>query len=159
MKAKMIGAATLAAVAAAAAIPALTGAQTTGARELTLRMKFQSGAEVRHGGGRALATGDSLLVRLAVHDAAGARIGSAYTDCTNVGPRARAQRATLQCTQTYTLRDGQIVTTGIVSFSALDDVAIPIVGGSGAYRGARGHLTNGAPVQGFDSVDVLHIDG
>ena len=159
MKIKMIAAATLAAAAAAAAIPALTGAQSGGPRDITLRMKVQSGTEVKHGAGRALATGDSLLVRLAVFDTAGARVGSAYTDCTNVGPRARADRATLQCTQTYRLRDGQIVTTGVASFSALDDLSIPIVGGSGAYRGATGHLSNGTPVEGFDSVDVLHIDG
>ena len=159
MKTKMIVAATLTAAATAAAIPALTGAQVTGARDVTLRMKVQGGTEVKHGNGRTLAPGDSLLVRLAVHDTTGARVGSAYTDCTNVGPRARAERATLQCTQTYRLRDGQIVTSGIVNFSRLEGLAIPIVGGSGAYRGASGQLTAGAPVEGFDSVDVLHIDG
>jgi hypothetical protein len=159
MRTRTIAATVLAAVAGAAAVPALTGAQTTGAKELTLRMKVRAGEEVRHGGGRALATGDALVIRLAVFDAAGAPVGSAFTNCTNVGPRARAERAKLQCTQTYDLRDGQIVTAGVMSFAAADDLSIPIVGGSGAYRGARGELTTGAPVEGFDSVDVLHIDG
>ena len=35
----------------------------------------------------------------------------------------------------------------------------PIVGGSGAYRGAHGQVTPGAPVKGYDGVDVLHLDG
>jgi hypothetical protein len=38
-------------------------------------------------------------------------------------------------------------------------LSIPIVGGSGAYRGASGQLTAGEPVEGFDSVDILHLDG
>ena len=159
MRTRTIVAATLAAATAAAAIPALTGAQTTGPRELTLRGKVISGAEVRHGRGRALAPGDAIVVRLAFSDASGASAGTAYSECTNVGPRARAERARLQCIQTYDLRDGQIVTTGVVRFSDGADLQIPIVGGSGAYRGASGHVTAGAPVGGFDTVDVLHLDG
>jgi hypothetical protein len=122
-------------------------------------MKVQSGSEVKHQRGAKLATGDSLLIRLAMFDTGGARIGSAYTDCTNVGPAARAENAVLQCTQTYRFGDGQVVTSGIVKFSALDGLEIPIVGGSGAYRGASGHIGTGAPVEGYDSVDLLQLDG
>jgi hypothetical protein len=147
-----------AAVATAAAVPALTPAQT-GARDLTVLMKIQNGTEVKHGKGAKLATGDSLLIRLAVFDTGGARIGSAYTDCTNVGAPARAENAVFQCTQTYRFRDGQLVMSGIVKFSALDDLAISIVGGSGAYAGASGQVSSGEPVEGYDSVDVLHLDG
>jgi Allene oxide cyclase barrel like domain len=147
------------AVAAAAAVPALTPAQTTGPRDVTLLMKVLGGTEVKHGKGSSLAPGDGVVIRLAVFDTGGARIGSAYTDCTNVGRRASGENAVLQCTQTYRLRDGQIVTSGVVRFTALDDIQIAIVGGSGAYRGASGHLATGAPVEGYDSVDVLHLDG
>ena len=146
------------AAAGAAAIPALTGAQATGARDVTVLMKVVGGFEVKHGKGAKLATGDSLAIRLNVFDTGGARIGSAYTDCTNVGPRARAENAVLQCTQTYKLRDGQVVTSGVVRFTALDDLQIPIVGGSGAYRGASGQVGSGTPVDGYDSVDVLQLD-
>ena len=144
--------------AGAAAIPALTGAQATGPRDLTVLMKVVNGAEVKHGKGAKLATGDSLLIRLNMFDTDRKRIGSAYTDCTNVGPKARAENAVLQCTQTYKFRDGQIVTSGVVKFSALDDLQVAIVGGSGAYRGASGHIGTGTPVEGYDSVDVLHFD-
>jgi len=34
----------------------------------------------------------------------------------------------------------------------------PIVGGSGAYRGAHGEVSAGPPTKGFDSVDMLHVD-
>ena len=146
------------AAAGAAAIPALTGAQAPGPRDVTVLMKVVGGFEVKHGKGAKLATGDSLLIRLNMFDTGGARIGSAYTDCTNVGPKARAENAVLQCTQTYKFRDGQIVTSGVVKFTALDDLQIAIVGGSGAYRGASGHIGSGAPVDGYDSVDVLHLD-
>jgi allene oxide cyclase-like protein len=146
------------AAAGAAAIPALTGAQATGPRDVTVLMKVVGGHEVKHGKGAKLATGDSLLIRLNMFDTGGARIGSAYTDCTNVGPKARAMNAVLQCTQTYKFRDGQIVTSGVVKFTALDDLQVAIVGGSGAYRGASGHIGTGAPVEGYDSVDVLHLD-
>jgi hypothetical protein len=45
-----------------------------------------------------------------------------------------------------------------VKFSQLENLSIPIVGGSGAYRGASGVVSTGKPVKGFDSVDVLRLD-
>jgi len=151
--------AAVAAITAATAIPAMTGAQTTGAKEITVRMKVTSGAQAQHGTkGERLATGDAILIRLKMSSPTGAALGTAYTECVNVGARAKAEQATLQCMQTYRFRDGQIVAAGIVRFSQLKGLAIPIVGGSGAYRGASGQLTDGAPVRGFDSVDVLQLD-
>jgi hypothetical protein len=143
----------------AAAIPALTGAQTSGPRDMTVLMKVIGGHEVKHGKGAKLATGDKLIIRLAMFDTDRKRIGSAYTDCTNVGPKRRAENALFQCTQTYRFRDGQLVISGLVKFSALDDIEMPIVGGSGAYRGASGHMGSGAPIEGYDSVDVVQLDG
>ncbi len=148
----------VAAIAAAVTIPALTGAQT-GPREITVRMKVRGGTEVKHGNGAKLAPGDALIIRLAMFSPDGSALGSAHAECVNVGRRANAGNATLQCVQTYKFKDGQIVTAGLVKFSALDDLAGPIVGGSGAYRGASGQVTGGDPVRGFDSVDVLQLDG
>ena len=37
--------------------------------------------------------------------------------------------------------------------------AAAIVGGSGAHKGASGDITSGKPVEGYDSVDVLHLNG
>jgi hypothetical protein len=150
----------VAAIAATTAIPAITGAQTTGAREMTVRMKVRAGEMVHNGKakGNRLATGDALLLRLAMSSPTGDALGSAHTHCVNVGPTASAENALLQCTQTYRFKDGQLVIAGVVRFSQLENLAMPIVGGSGAYRGATGQLSSGAPVKGFDSVDVLHLD-
>ena len=148
----------VAAIAAAVTIPALTGAQT-GPREITVRMKVRggSGGQARQRG--QAGAGDALIIRLAMFSPDGSALGSAHAECVNVGRRANAENATLQCVQTYKFKDGQIVTAGLVKFSALDDLAGPIVGGSGAYRGASGQVTSGEPVRGFDSVDVLQLDG
>jgi Allene oxide cyclase barrel like domain len=149
-----------AALASATVIPSLGGAQAPAVTELTLKMKVVGAAHVKHAKnvkGDKLAPGDLLVVRLKAFGADGAAVGSAYTECTNVGKKASSANATLQCTQTYNLRDGQIVTAGVIRFSAIDDLAIPIVGGSGAYRGATGEVSAGAPEPGFDSVDLLRF--
>jgi hypothetical protein len=62
-------------------------------------------------------------------------------------------------TSTYRLKDGEIVSTGVVRLDSTQGLEFPIVGGSGAYRGAHGQVTPGAPVKGYDGVDVLHLDG
>jgi hypothetical protein len=108
--------------------------------------------------GDKLATGDAVFTRLAMSSPDGAALGSAYTECTNVGAKAGAINATPQCVQTYRFKNGQIVTAGVVKFSQLENLSIPIVGGSGAYRGASGVVSTGKPVKGFDSVDVLRLD-
>jgi hypothetical protein len=150
----------VAAIAAVTAIPALTGAQSNGEREITVRLKVRGGAQVQHQGkGEKLAPGDAVFTRLAMFGTDGARLGSAFTECVNVGTRAGALDATLQCMQTYRFRDGQIVIAGVIKFSQLENLSVPIVGGSGAYRGASGVGTTGQPVKGFDSVDVLRLDG
>ena len=106
-----------------------------------------------------MSPGDQLIVRLAMFNTGGARLGSAYLSCVGVGKKAPAAVATQQCTQTYEFKDGQIVAAGIVRFNQLEKLSAAIVGGSGAHRSASGEVTSGAPVKGYDSVDVLHLDG
>jgi hypothetical protein len=51
-------------------------------------------------------------------------------------------RRTFWCTRTFVLRKGQIVAAGAYDDAPNgDDGTIPIVGGTGAYEGARGSLT------------------
>jgi len=157
-----VGLAVCAALASAAVIPSLGGAQAPAGTELTLKMKVIGAAHVKHGKkikGDKLAPGDQLVIRLKAFTADGAPAGRTYTDCVNVGRKAPTAAATLQCTQTYDLADGQIVSAGVVRFTALENLKVPIVGGSGAYRGVRGEIGSGAPEQGFDSVDVLRFGG
>ncbi len=163
LRTKVLAAAAGVTIATAVAVPALTGAQTSGgARDITVQMKLRGASQTQHNKSTrrdTLRPGDALTVRFAMFSPDGAGVGMAYGDCVNVGRKARNEKATLQCTQTYDFDDGQVVTAGVVNFSKLDGVSIPIVGGSGAYRGASGFLGAGKPVEGYDSVDVLHLDG
>ena len=148
---------------AAAAVPALTGAQAPapGPRDVTVLMKVQAGHEVAHAKkpkGK-MSPGDQLIVRLAMFNTSGARVGSAYLSCVGVGKKAPAAVATQQCTQTYEFKDGQIVASGIVRFNQIEKLSVAIAGGSGAYKGASGDITSGKPAKGYDSVDILHLEG
>jgi hypothetical protein len=78
--------------------------------------------------------GDHNVTRSDVLDPAGARVGRADIDCTltGVGPNMGGL-----CHGVVTLRDGQIVSEFAFGPSGATRVAA-IVGGTGAYAGARG---------------------
>jgi len=159
---RAVSAAVLGAVVVAAAVPALTGAQSGGPRDITVLNKVRSARFVHANPaahGERLAPGDRVLTRQSLVRQDRRPAGTLFTDCSNVGRAAPVFKATLQCTSTYRLAGGDIVSAGVVRLSAGADAAFPIVGGSGAYRGAKGEVTTGTPVKGFDSVDVLHLDG
>lgn len=149
------------AVAAAVAIPGLSGAQASGGREITVRDKVQ-GAQFVHAKPstpeQTLDTGDRVITRQALFDERNKGAGSLATDCVNVGPSAEVFEATLQCLTTYRFKDGQVVTAGVVTLSN-PKTRIAIVGGTGAYASGRGDVRAGKPVKGFDTVDVLRIAG
>lgn len=159
---RTLAAGALAAVATAVTIPALTGAQTSGAREITVREKVRSVALVHqnsHNKSDTLASGDSVVTLQALSSPEGAALGTLRTDCTNIGKKAPVFKATMQCLTTYRLNDGQVIAAGVVTLSSTDGLQFPIVGGSGAYAGANGYVSSGTPVKGYDTVDILHIAG
>jgi hypothetical protein len=147
------------ALASAAAIPALSGAQVPG-RDITVLEKVQSVRFVhvsRTAPGTRTALGDRVITRQAMFDTGRHPSGTLYTDCVAVGPPASLFKATLQCTATFRFADGQVMIEGVNRIGGTAPVAI--TGGSGAYEGAHGQLTSGAPLKGFDTVDVLHLEG
>jgi hypothetical protein len=152
----------LAAVAVAAgaiAVPALTSAQSSGGRDITVREKVQSIRFVHQKPTKTddrLATGDHVLTRQRLFDEGNKAIGTLFTDCVNVGGPAPIFSATLQCTASYRFADGQLVATGLFAVGQVG-ASTPLVG-SGAYQGLQGEVTSGKPGKGFD-VDVLHLDG
>lgn len=163
----VIAAAAAAALSAAVAVPALTGAQSPPARTITLQERVQTavGDDVAPKSKRGpimsptgrVSVGDRLVVRQAVFNTSRKRIGKLYTDCTGVGPtKPLFGGATLLCTVTYKLSDGEIVAAGAVSLKRFE---IPIIGGTGAYAGARGTVKTVKPAKGFDSADVITIAG
>src|SRR5215212_1852371 len=75
--------------------------------------------------------GDASIITYRVSDASGAkRLGRAQFVCVAVDRRGRHE----QCTGTIDLPDGQIATQG-------DAENVAVVGGTGAYAGARGTAT------------------
>ena len=155
-------AAVCAAVGGAVGVPALTSAQTTGGHDVTVRdrvkaVKFVHTSRAR---GERLAMGDRVITSQATFDEQNKPVGSLTTDCVNVGRTARVFDATLQCSSIYRFGNGQVVTSGVVRLGGNPaSIRIAIVGGSGAYRSAKGEVSAGAPVNGYDNVDALHLDG
>ena len=131
--------------------PSAPGARSavppTGTHQVVLRTQSFSFADVapkRKGDGPP-SPGDASIITYRVLDASGAkRIGRASFVCVATDRRGRHE----QCTGTIALPDGQIATQG-------DAENVAIVGGSGAYAGARGTATG---EDHPDSVDVtLHF--
>jgi hypothetical protein len=145
---------------AAAAIPGLTAANGSSGRDITVREKLADVAFVHTGSARGerLAMGDRVITRQAMFDTNDRRLGTLMTDCVNTGSTAQVFKAALQCVSTYRFKGGQVVGAGAVRLADGPANTFPIVGGSGAYRGASGQIEAGAPVPGYESVDVLHLD-
>src|SRR4051812_46212902 len=122
---------------------ARASAPPTGALQIVLRpqsLRFIDNPPKRSGDGPP-SPGDASIITFRAFDASGAkRLGRAQFVCTATDARGAHE----QCSGTIALPDGQIATQGDA-----DNVAV--VGGSGAYAGARGTATgNDHP----DSVDV-----
>src|SRR5215211_5570535 len=118
---RAVAGAALAAIAVAFALPALGGAQTSGARDLTVRDKVRAVKFVHHdrsARGDRLAMGDRVITRQAVFNESDRRIGRLFTDCVNVGRKAQVFKATLQCTSIYRFGDGQVVSQGVLRLGA-----------------------------------------
>lgn len=74
-----------------------------------------------------------------------------------MGDKATLFKATLACTGTYRLPGGSIVASGASPIAPGQKLAI--TGGTGSHRSASGEVEIAKPSKGYDSVDVLHLDG
>ncbi|MEY2513073.1 MAG: Allene oxide cyclase [bacterium] len=100
--------------------------------------------------------GDGLTFSSPLYDKKGGTLlGRLYAHGTLVkGTTFRT--AGMEVTGTYVLKDAsQIAVQGFVSFSG-DTATFSIVGGSGNYDGARGHVTS-VTLDNDDSVDTLTL--
>ena len=151
---------TLVALSAAIAVPVLTNAQTQPA---TTSITFQETAPhvaiddiaPKSKARDTVSLGDRLIATGPIFDATHKRLGSFSSDCTNVGATKPLFKATLQCTVTYQTEAGQIVAAGLFKLDGTGE--LPIVGGSGTYSGARGTVTSGKPLKGFDAADIIPL--
>jgi hypothetical protein len=108
-------------------------APPTGSLQIVLRPQSFHLADLppKRSGDGPPSPGDASIITYRVFDAAGAkRLGRAQFVCTAIDRRGEHE----QCGGTIALPDGQLATQGDA-----DNVAV--VGGSGAYAGARGTAT------------------
>lgn len=154
----VIGAA--AAASAAIALPGSTVAQTSdGTRTITVQEKVVDIAkdDVAPKSKRKVSLGDRLITRQSLFDANKKRVGTLFTDCSGVGATKPIFDATLQCSLTYRFADGQIIAAGTTSLTG--GKPISLIGGTGAYAGVRGTVQLTKPAAGFDSADLITING
>jgi hypothetical protein len=148
----LLTAAVAAAIAASVVLVATGGAQTPGGRTLTFLDNTSHGTQAfvdtapksptRNPQSRRfrLSTGDTLYVRSPIldHDG-GERIGTAYSQFTVVKGHTFAN-AVFSGHGTFRLHDGQIVADGVFKIANATNT-VAVLGGTGAYAGARGNLT------------------
>jgi Dirigent-like protein len=145
----------LAAAGTVAAIAATSGsAQAPEARTLTFQEKTGNSmfTVVQHRSKRQLKVGDHIVMGLPLYDDAGARQGIARATCSITG-RPGNGGTPMMCSGTFALPDGDIAVLGRVVSPGVNRLAV--VGGTGAYAGARGTLTSTDTASG--ATDVLDL--
>jgi hypothetical protein len=156
---KVLTLAALPAVAVAIVVATTGSAQTTGGRTLTL---FQNTAResnafvdnapkspAKNPGSRRfrLSAGDGLVARTPVLDRKGGRrVGTAYAHALVVKGR-KFQSAAFQAQVVLALGDGDVVLAGL---AGAVERPFAVVGGTGAYEGARGSATEKETDDGAD---------
>src|SRR4051794_4983702 len=158
---RLIGAAAVLAVGVSIAVTSIGGAQSTGDRTLTFVEKGGSfkfidnppKATKRH---RAPSPGDFFVFETPLYDSTNARAGTLIAHCT-VEPGAGQLS---DCEGTAKLNDGTLAFSGLTGLNSLKNV-IAIVGGTGAYEGARGSVVSIARshADNAPSDDTVHLLG
>ena len=161
-----VAAATAAAAVTAAVIVATAGGQTSGGRTVTLT-EVPKGASfgfvdsppktrfTREGEPRKLAPGDLEVLSITVADSQGVRVGRLHAYCV-VTRRGVVAKHEEECTASYRLGDGTITASDAFVGSESTTWTAAIVGGTGAYEGARGTLTSVANKDGSHT-DTLRL--
>ncbi len=152
----VVGICLLAGIVAAVALTAVPGsAQQPAARELTLverGFRFGTVDNPPRGARRgATSPGDVVTQSWTVHDDGGTRLGTAHQVCTATTPGRRPPRrgAYFHCTGSHLLRDGSLqFAFAFREGEANGDAATAVVGGTGAYEGARGTLSSTGQLPG-----------
>jgi hypothetical protein len=83
-------------------------------------------------------TGDAFLFTSPLRDEANKSIGTVHVFCA-VTRGGNFSRASSQCNGTYALRDGTLAASAVLRG---EEASIAVVGGTGAYEGARGSITD-----------------
>ena len=138
-----------------AAIAATNGsAQAPEGRTLTFQEMTRNSTftAAQHGRKKQLKIGDHIVLGLPLYDDAGAKQGVARATCSITGKPSNGQLP-MMCSGVFALPDGDIAVVGRVVSPGVNRLAV--VGGTGAYAGARGTLTSTDTPSG--ATDVLNL--
>ena len=148
MKCSGLMGALAAATLAAAVLASTGGAQQPGDRTFKLIEVDESAAfgdvapRSSNQGNPRFSGGDMHVFTSRVFDEANGRVGRLYAQCVTVRAGRSFKQALFQCSATVVLRDGTIaVNTAFRGNQDDEDVLSAVTGGTGAYEGARGTIS------------------
>ena len=144
----LIGSLAAAAIVLAAFLASTGGAQAPGGRTFKLIEEDDSAAfgdvapRSQNNRNPRFSGGDMHVFTSRLFDEANRRAGSLYAHCITVGAGRTFLQARFQCSATLALRDGTIaVNTAFRGNQRDEDVLSAVSGGTGAYEGARGSIS------------------
>jgi hypothetical protein len=135
------------------------GAQTPAARTIVLK-ELEQGSTFKHvrntktRNQRSLAMGDLIVFTNPLADTSGQRVGKLFVTCTGTVGNRSFLKAVMTCTAVMTVRDGSLSIVTNTSPGA-DVTTGAVVGGTGAYAGARGVLLSRPGKGGSDDTITL----
>jgi hypothetical protein len=121
-------------------------AQAPAATTITVK-ELEKGSTFKHvrntntRNARSMALGDLIVFTNPLTDAAGARVGKLHANCTTTVGNASFLKGVMTCTAIMVLRDGSLMVQTNTSPGARTTTGA-VVGGTGAYAGARGVLVS-----------------
>jgi hypothetical protein len=137
-----------AAIALAAVLASTGGTQPPGDRTFKLIEEDESAGfgdvspKSRNSRNPRFSGGDMHVFTSRLFDEANRRVGSLYAQCITVRGGRTFVQARFQCSATLALRDGTIaVNTAFRGNQRDEDVLSAVTGGTGAYEGARGSIS------------------
>jgi hypothetical protein len=101
---------------------------------------------------RSILLGDTIVFTNPLADTAGGRVGRLRANCAATVGNANFLKGVLTCTVVLTLRDGALMVIADSSPGSPKTTGA-VVGGTGAYAGARGVLVS------EDSIDTITLAG
>ena len=116
-------------------------ARTIVFKELERGSTFKHVRNTKTSNRRALSTGDLIIFTNPLADAAGQRVGRLYATCTATLGNRDFRKATMTCTGVMAVRDGSLMVQ-VNTTPASSTTTGAVVGGTGAYAGARGVLVS-----------------
>ena len=132
----------------AAVLAPTGGAQSAGERTFKLIEEDESAAfgdvapRSRNDRNPRFSGGDMHVFTSRLFDEENRRVGRLYAQCTTVRSGRTFVQARFQCSATLVLRDGTIaVNTAFDGNQRDEDVLAAVTGGTGAYQGARGSIS------------------